>query len=366
MRDYFFCNTYRVLDKGCQFLIHEVIEKGSQDPVEVVFRVILYYTFTKIETYEILENALGPLTWKTYSREKYSDVLGNIDATLYTGAYIKPAPHFGFKENYMNHLCLLESLMENELAGRLLIAPYMADVYEYLISFPSMGPFTTYQLMLCLSYTKVLNFHENDFVVPGPGSLSGLNKMFGKTMQQGRHANANFDIDVMRYLTETQDFHFKRLGLEFSGLGPKRLPMSVADIEHTLCEVDKYCRAAHPAIRGKRTRLGRGFTPSQTRPLYATAAAVLPKAWGHRARRVPRIRPDSTLVVHKRYEVSHISEHRDGPDGTRQFFVFWVGYPASDATWEFESSLLHDAPATIAEYFLKLSTELDASATSPA
>ena len=285
-------------------------------------------------------------------------MLANIDATLYTGAYIKPAPHFGFKQNYMNHLCLLESLMESELAGRLLIAPYMADVYEYLISFPSMGPFTTYQLMLCLSYTKALNFHENDFVVPGPGSKSGLNKMFGKSMQQGRNANANFDIDVMRYLTETQVFHFKRLGLEFSGLGLKRLPMNVADIEHTLCEVDKYCRAAHPSIKGKRTQLGRGFTPSQVRPLYATTPAVLPKAWKHRARRLPRIRPDSTLVVHKRYEVSHISDHRDGPDGQRQFFVYWVGYPASNATWEFESSLMHDAPATIKEYFAKCSAEI--------
>ncbi len=115
--------------------------------------------------------------------------------------------------------------MENELAGRLLIAPYMADVYEYLISFPSMGPLyhLSTDALFCLT-PKVLNFHENDFVVPGPGSKSGLNKMFGKSMQQGRNANANFDIDVMRYLAETQAFHFKRLGLEFSGLGPKRLP----------------------------------------------------------------------------------------------------------------------------------------------
>ncbi|KAF8970599.1 hypothetical protein BDZ97DRAFT_52967 [Flammula alnicola] len=352
LRDYFFCNTYRVLDKGCQYLIKEVIEEGSQDPVEVVFRVILFNLFTKIETWELLDRALGPLTWETYDREKYRKVLSRAlgqGLALYTGAYIKPAPHFGFDLNYINHLCLLETLMENMLPSRLLAAQYMANVYEYLVSFPSMGPFSTYQLMLCLSYTNVLNFHENDFVISGPGSISGLNKIFGKSMQQGRSTIPGFDEEVMRYMADNQDYHFKRLGLEFSGLGPERLPMGVADIEHTLCEVDKYCRVAHPQLKGKRTNIHRTFEFSTAK---RHAPAILPKAWSHPARREPRMRPDKTLVVDKRYEVSHISDHRDTPEG-RQFFVFWIGYPPSDATWEYESSLLEDAPATIAEYFAK-------------
>jgi hypothetical protein len=68
--------------------------------------------------------------------------------TLYTGAFIKPAPRFGYAENFRNHLCLLEVLMENDFPGKLLSAPYMADVFEYLVSFPSMRDFSAYQLML--------------------------------------------------------------------------------------------------------------------------------------------------------------------------------------------------------------------------
>ncbi|KIM41897.1 hypothetical protein M413DRAFT_48233, partial [Hebeloma cylindrosporum] len=233
LQKYFFCNTYRVLDKGCQYLIKEVIEKGSQDPKEVVFRVLLFNTFTKIETWELLDSELGPLTWTSYDREKYKKVLRkafNQGISLYTGAFIKPAPHFGCKANHDNHLLFLEMLMENELFSKLLDAEYLADVYEHLISFPSMGPFSTYQLMLCFSYTNILNFHHNDFVITGPGSISGLNKIFGKSMAKGRQTYDWFDEDVMRYLAESQDFHFKRLGLQFSGLGPKKLPMGVADI----------------------------------------------------------------------------------------------------------------------------------------
>lgn len=330
-----------------------MIEKGSQDPVEVVFRVILFNLFTKIETWELLDRALGPLTWEKYNREKYRAVLAKASAkgmTLYTRAFIKPAPHFGFSQNYVNHLCFLECLMENQLASRLLVAPYMADLYEHLISFPSMGPFSTYQLMLCLSYTNVLNFHENDFVVSGPGSISGLNKIFGKSgMQEGRSCIPEFDAEVMRYMAETQNHHFRRLGLEFSGLGLKQLPMGVADIEHTLCEVDKYCRVAHPNLKGKRVNLHRNFAPSETRTL-AYDVAIIPKAWSHPARCESCVRPDKVLVVDKRYVVSHISDHRDGPNG-RQFLVYWEGYPDSDATWEFEISLKEDAPEAILDYF---------------
>ncbi|KDR74070.1 hypothetical protein GALMADRAFT_124287 [Galerina marginata CBS 339.88] len=355
LKDYFFCNTFRVLDKGCQYLIQEVIEKGSQDPVEVVFRVVLFNLFTRIETWELLDEKLGPLTWASYDREKYRRVLSAAvtrGMTLYTRAFIKPAPHFGFDQNYANHLCFLESFMELQLTSRLLNATSMADVYEFLISFPSMGPFSTFQLMLCLSYTPVLNFHHDDFVISGPGSISGLNKLFGKSMQQGRNQVEGIDTEVMRYLAKSQDYHFKRLSLNFSGLGPKRLPMSLADIEHTLCEVDKYCRVAHPHLKGKRTNIHRTFqAPSSVAP----TPAVLPQAWSRPDRCTPRIRENKTLLVEKRYIVDHIHDHRLTDQG-RQYLVYWEGYPPSEATWEFEGSLLDDAPKSVEEYLAKPST----------
>jgi hypothetical protein len=340
------------LDKGCQFLIKEVIEKGSQQPEEVVFRVILFNLFTKIETWQLLDENLGPLKWTTYNHDKYAKVLSDALASglpLYTDAFIKPAPHFGHKRNYENHLCFLEVLMDNKLYSRLLVAPYMADVYEYLYSFPSMGSFTAYQLMLSLSYSDVLNFHRDDFVVSGPGSVSGMRKIFGKSWYSNN--DLAFHQDVMRYFVDAQDYHFKRLGLHFSGLGPKKLPMDIADVEHTLCEVDKYCRAAHPGLKGARQHLTRLYH-SHSKPARCIPA-YLPKAWNHPARRVLRIRPDKELHLEKRYQINYIKAHRD-QGGQKQFLVYWVGYPDRDATWEFEASLMDEAPSAIQEYLKKL------------
>ena len=350
LQKFHFCNTFRVLDKVSQYIIREVIEKGSQEPQELVFRITLFNLFTKIETWELLTRELGPLTWPRYNRNDYQRVLNRAKKegmTLYTGAFQKPAPHFNFSEAHMNHLCLLEMLMENDLAGRLLNAKYMADVYEYLISFPSMGAFSTYQLMLNLSYSDVLNFSNMDFVVPGPGASSGLSKMFGHSMKRAKGAVPDIEEAIIRWLAKHQNAHFKRLGLEFSGLGPYHLPMDLADIEHLLCEVDKYSRVAHPELKGKRTELRGLFKPS---PAIYPAKPNLPKSWSNPGRRMVQIRPGGPPVVEKRYVVSRIGAHRDGQNGM-EYKVFWSGYCDSEATWEPEESLKADAPVAVEEYW---------------
>ncbi len=352
LQEYHFCNTFRVLDRLSQYIIREVIEKGSQQPDEVAFRVILFNLYTRIETWEMLQDEVGPLRWSTYNRDKYAAVLRKARSsgkTLYTGAFPKPAPKFENVDGYVNHLILLEVFMENEIHHKCLHAWHMADVFEYLISFPSMGEFATYQLMLNLSYSKLLNFHRNDFVVPRPGASSGLTKMFGKSIRTGNATVRNFEVEVIRWLTDNQKYHFQRLGLEAPGLGPRKLPMDVADVEHVLCEVDKYARVAHTHIKGKRTEMRRSFEPKGPLP----AKPTLPKAWKHPTRRKPRVRPDKILVVEKRYSVSRIKAHRDAEDG-REFLVYWWGYPDSDATWEPERTLMDDAAGAVQDYLLRV------------
>ncbi|KAG6837757.1 hypothetical protein H0H93_001684 [Arthromyces matolae] len=348
-QQYAFCNTYRVLDKLSQYLIREVIEKGPQDLQEVIFRVILFNTFMKQGTWELLVDELGPLTWARYKREDYDRVLSNAKksgTTLYTAAFQKPAPNFEFKDAHTNHLCLLEILMECDLPGRFKNAKYLAEVYDYLLSFPSMGEFSTYQLVLGLSYTKALNFSSMDFVIAGPGASSGLGKMFGlKKLKQMKESVPDIEEQLIRWLAMNQDAQFKRLGIEFSGLGPKRLPMDVVDIEHTLCEVDKYARKAHPSVKSKRVEIRNLFKP--TTGVYPPLS--LPKAWDSPRRQIARIWPGSRPVKSVRYVVSRIKAHRQGDDG-REFLVAWWGYSSKDDTWEPEGHMRQDAPGAVQEY----------------
>ncbi|KAF9264564.1 hypothetical protein L218DRAFT_958273 [Marasmius fiardii PR-910] len=305
----YFCNTYRVLDRGCQFLISEVIQKGSQKPRELLFRILLYDSFTKIETYQLLQSSLGDPkdrhhqpTWSAYTRKAYESVLRRAfkrNTPLYTGAFIKPTgvtgPTHG-KENFVFHLENLEEFMSDDTFLNLLqTADYIEDVFDYINSCRGMGGFTAYQLLLNLSYSSLLSrFSGMDFVSPGLGCISGLQKLFTKgSLNRAKALDSGIYISIIRWMADTQDVHFQRLGLDstFSPLGTSRFPLELADIEHSICEVDKYARLVHPEIRQRRKTIKRTYkhVPGRSLP-----PIVIPNAWKDPRRTVVRIRPDAT------------------------------------------------------------------------
>lgn len=336
LANYKFCNTFRVLDRVSQYIITEVIEKGPQRREEITFRVLLFSTYTNIRTYEILRKKINPFTWEAYKRADYEKVLRGLydnGITIYTGAYQKPAPELGFAENFMNHLAFLEVLMQ-ELPAQLRDAKYIADIFDYLRTFKSMGDFTAYQLILNLSYSNVMNFSEYDFVEICIGSRRGLKRCFSQTIPR------SVEVDLVRWMQMTQHEHFQRLGIEFNGLGPDHLPMMLCDIEHMLCELDKYIRQC------TNKSMGRPFTPSGTLPKLR-----LPKAWSIKSRHALRIRSlqEAEAEILEKYVVESIKDHRE-VNGVREFHVFWEGYPEDEATWEPESSLMEDAPSVVRAY----------------
>lgn len=336
LANYKFCNTFRVLDRVSQYIITEVVEKGPQRREEITFRILLFSTYTSIRTYETLRENIQPFTWKTYKRANYERVLRDLynrGISIYTGAYQKPAPELGFAENFMNHLAFLEILMR-ELPAQLRNAKYMADVFEYLRSFKSMGDFTAYQLILNLSYSDVVNFSEYDFVVIGIGSRRGLQRCFRETIPR------SVEVDIVRWMQISQSEQFERLGIKFTGLGPNHLPMMLCDIEHTLCELDKYIRKC------TNKSMGRQFGPNGD-----LGKPRLPKAWSHKSRDVLRIKSqeEAEAEVLEKFIVEAIKGHRV-VDGVRELRVFWKGYPEDEATWEPEDSLMEDAPSVVCAY----------------
>ncbi|KAJ7643814.1 hypothetical protein FB45DRAFT_896135 [Roridomyces roridus] len=345
-----FCNAYRVLDKTSQFVVTDVIETGSQDALELLFRIVLFTSFNKIQTWKMLTEAFGELTWAEFDIHTYGEVLSAASSrgqTLCTGAYMKIARQYEYRSNHMGHLQLLQMLME-KLPPVLKGAKFAADVYEEIAAFPGMAAFTTYQLMLSLSYSKLLNFNANDFVVPGPGASSGLAKMFGQSLKDARAAvGKDIESDILRHLVEHQRAYFARSNLEFPYLrdeGGHEHLLDVADFEHAVCETDKYAREKYPEIEGTsaRTKIKRGFTASDEK---LPAQPRLPVAWKDPARSKKRVRA-GPIVVEKMYVCTKITDERPlerrARDGSKvEFLVWWYGY--KEPTWEPERTIRKDA-----------------------
>lgn len=256
-----FTNCFRAADRVSQFLISEVAYCGPKQPQEIVFRTLLFKLFNKVSTWRLLQRHLGELTWRGADFATYDTVLSEAFAAgqrLYSAAYVIPPPQLGGERKHSNHLRLLRFMMEDGVHERLAAAPSMADAFEVLRGYPAIGDFLAYQFLIDINYSEALDFDESEFVVPGPGARDGIRKCFGP-------AASGVEAEVIRYMADTQEEHFDRLGLEFHGLRGRRLQL--IDCQNLFCEVDKYARVAHPDVQGisGRTRIKQKYAPDAAR-----------------------------------------------------------------------------------------------------
>ena len=268
-----FTNAYRAADRTSQYLIRHVIYEGagSYMPEDVVFRVLLFKFFNRIETWRSLVDAVGQPTWRSYDFETYAAVLGGIrdrGETVYSAAYMIPPPHLGESGKHRNHLRLLELMMSEGLPDKLVQAPSMESAFKVLRDFPSVGDFLAYQFLIDLNYSPLLHFSEMEFVVPGPGARDGIRKCFGR-------ASDGIEAPIIEWMTAHQQENFERLGLEFDDLWGRALQL--IDIQNLFCEVDKYSRVAHPDVQGisGRSRIKQMYRRDST-PLVT----FFPPKWG--------------------------------------------------------------------------------------
>jgi hypothetical protein len=246
----------------------------SQAPDEIFFRTMLFKLFNKIETWELLEESLGPVSWQSFDFDAASAVLGRAMSEgqrIYSAAYIMPAPAFGHERKHDNHLALLSLMMEDGLPARIQRARSLRNVFELILAYPGLGKFLAFQYAIDLNYSSMLDFSEGDFVVAGPGALDGISKCFSGT----RHSDP---AEIILEMVGRQAEEFARLGLSFTGLFGR--PLQPIDCQNVFCEISKYARVAHPQMRGisGRTRIKQSFRQSPR----SVCSPMLPPKWGLR------------------------------------------------------------------------------------
>ena len=130
------------------------------------------------------------------------------------------------------------------------------------------GPFLAFQFSIDINYSTATMFDESEFVVAGPGALSGISKCFDSVPRGSEE-------DIIYWVCERQEEEFAKRGLEFKYLGGRRL--QPIDIQNLFCEVDKYSRVSHQGIKGisERTTIKQKF-----RPNLDPIAYFFPPKWG--------------------------------------------------------------------------------------
>ncbi|TMU54819.1 nucleotide kinase domain-containing protein [Flagellimonas algicola] len=271
--DYKFTNAYRASDRVSQYLIKNIIYNHSQNPEEVVFRILIFKTFNKIETWELLEKRIGRIEYATYNFDLYDRVLTELmdsGTSIYSGAYIMTSGRsfFGYSKKHRNHLSLIDFMIKDNLVEKIISCVNMSDLFKLLKSYPTIGDFLAYQYSIDINYSQICDFDEMDFVQPGPGALDGIIKCFSEFGEYN-------EADLIKFVTDRQEIEFERLELDFKNLWGRRLQL--IDCQNLFCEVDKYSRVAHPEIEGLsgRKRIKQMFKPKNSPISY-----WYPPKWG--------------------------------------------------------------------------------------
>jgi 5-hmdU DNA kinase, helical domain len=263
LRAFRFTNVYRVADRVSQYLIREVQYRPdrSQTPRELFFRTILFKLFNSIDTWEALEQAIGPVVWDNIDLNAVNNTLDELLArgrSIYSAAYIMPSPPFGHTRKHTNHLALLARMMQDRMPDRVRQAPNLKTIYETMLTYPGLGPFLAFQYTIDLNYSSMLDFDE-EFVIAGPGARDGIAKCFANPAQRSAE-------ETIYCVSERQEEEFTTRGLEFTGLFGRRL--HPIDCQNLFCEISKYARAAYPGVVGiaNRRRIKQSYRPN-TRPM---------------------------------------------------------------------------------------------------
>lgn len=265
-----FTNAYRVIDRVTQYLISHV-QKSRSDARDVFFGTLLFKIFNKVETWQLLEADIGPLSIDDFPWERAEAVLAHAIESgrrIYSAAYIMPSPNFGRRYKHENHLALLRSLVESDVASRWAEAKSLRELYLVLRDVPSFGKFLAFQYAIDLNYSDCVAFEEDSFVVAGPGAVDGISKCFENGAQLEPET-------VIAAVTESQQSEFERLDLDFPGLYGR--PLKLIDCQNLFCEISKYSRVSHPHIQGSANRTS--IKQSYRRNGAPIEDLAFPKSW---------------------------------------------------------------------------------------
>ncbi len=275
LTEYKFTNAFRAADRVSQYLIELVYSDPDASEDTLLLRTLLFKTFNKIDTWKRIVGNLGMPVASEFDYEACGNLLDNYRREripIYSGAYIMPSGGHSGAPKHRMHLHLIRRMLDDNLPGRLGATESLAEAYDLLLAYPTLGPFLAFQYAVDLNYTTLMNHSERDFVVAGPGALDGLSKCF---QSLGDYSPE----DTIVWLSDMQMEEFSRYNLDFDGLWGR--PLQPIDVQNLLCEVSKYTRATHPDVKGQsgRKRIKQKFrmTGPLPKPLF-------PPKWGLKQR----------------------------------------------------------------------------------
>lgn len=242
LQQYRFCNVFRELDTVTEWI--RVNWRARVDHPNLWFAMAVARQINWPETLEEIGFPDEPNTWLDPWFARAKQIMwarGREGKKVYTGAYMlrgdiwRDHSKLNDKPTYTIDTVLrsvwdartgfFERLERNPPAT-------LQDVHSWFTKFPGWGGFLAYEVVTDLRHTRYLSGATDimTWANAGPGAVRGLNRIHGRPLTKAlKQEQAN---------TEMQEL----LTRAWAYLPKGFPPLEMRDIEHSLCEMDKYLR----------------------------------------------------------------------------------------------------------------------------
>jgi len=223
---YKFTNVFRELDTGTVWLRKNFFEQYPYAENGVLlFNVTWYRMFNFIPTARIIG-------WTdNWNRDKVKDLLEH-EAQVFTGAHmVRGGGGCDGMSKLDDVLRTLDNVweMKDRVAEEIIKCNTLEHAFNLLNKFRLIGGFLGYEIVTDLTHTSLLTrgYDLNTWANIGPGARRGINRIWPDT--GGQH----------EYLARAREL----LAVSKDHKAPHVPDMTLRDIEHSLCEFSKWCKA---------------------------------------------------------------------------------------------------------------------------
>lgn len=248
LQKYKFTNPFRQNDAVTKVLTTEITTPHYNAEPDLLFaNIATFRMFNWPATYRNLGG--WRTTWSEVRAKKILNKQKAQGRKIFTGAYI--ITNAGSKSSKVDYICeSITPLWKNRktITKKIMSGNSLQVASAYLQSYPAIGRFIAYELVTDLRHTPILNTAEDigSWANPGPGAKRGLNRIHGRHLKFTQ-PDDKF-IEEMRTLLSLANVEITD---ELSTGSPGQLScithnythaIEMRDIEHSLCEFDKYLR----------------------------------------------------------------------------------------------------------------------------
>jgi len=236
LQTYRFCNPFRENDKVTTWLREHFIPLGwHRSDAVLAFNLVWFRMFNRIETAQALGflDSWDPEGVKSLLRERLKT------HRVFTGAYIIRS-EFG-KPKIDSIVDTLTKVYDarQELVDEINTSRSLEHTTKWLTRFPYIGDFMAFEMVSDMRHSRLLDTAVDimTWANPGPGAFRGLRRIFGEPKMRK-------DGNVEQYLSKPKMVPLMQelLARSEEKLGADFPPLEMRDIEHSLCEFDKYSR----------------------------------------------------------------------------------------------------------------------------